>query len=62
MQLLLKTDRVVINFADENAEGAFDAYSDLIVVNSNATVPSDYRPGKYLFTNEWVKNPNYTEG
>ena len=61
MQLLLTTDRVVINIAPNEAEGAFDAYTDNTVVTCYGNVPTDFKVGKYLFTNTWVKNPNYTE-
>lgn len=60
MQLLLHTDRVVINFANDDEEGVFDAYTEQTVVRTHDNVPNDYRPGKYMFTHEWVKNPNYT--
>lgn len=60
MQLLLTTDRVVINLAPDDAVGAFDAYTDCTVVTCYGNLPNDYSGGKYMFTNKWVKNPNYT--
>ncbi len=62
MQLLVrKTDRMVLNFAPDSAEGAFDAYLTDNVVETTTNIPKDFGTSKYMFTNKWVKNPNYTE-